>query len=57
MQTRKISVLFALLLIASMSATAVFIPNFAGAHTPPWQIPTYAYITAERLAWSDLGQV
>lgn len=46
MQTRKISILFALLLMASISATTLLTPNFASAHSPAWQIPTYAYITA-----------
>src|SRR5512133_3836299 len=28
-----------------MSASMILVPN-TNAHTPPWQIPTYAYITA-----------
>ena len=38
------AILIALCLTLSMSASMMLIPN-ASAHTPAWQIPTYAYIT------------
>ena len=34
-----------ILLVLSMAATTMLMPN-ASAHTPAWQIPTYAYIVA-----------
>jgi hypothetical protein len=34
-----------ILLVISMAATTMLMPN-TSAHTPTWQIPTYAYIVA-----------
>jgi outer membrane protein assembly factor BamB len=45
MQKSKPSLVLALLLAISMSASMILIPNTT-AHSPPWQIPTYAKITA-----------
>ena len=37
------AITIALFFILSMTASLILIPN-ANAHTPAWQIPTYAYI-------------
>jgi hypothetical protein len=42
---KAIAVFFAVLLASSITASMILIPN-ANAHSPPWQIPTYAYIFA-----------
>jgi hypothetical protein len=39
----KVALAIAMFLISSMIATLVALPS-ANAHTPPWSIPTYAYI-------------
>ena len=43
LRNKTLAITIAILLIASMSASMLFIPS-ASAHTPPWSIPTYAYI-------------
>ncbi len=48
MQTSKnkiVATLIATLLIISMATSILLVPSVK-AHTPPWQIPTYAYINA-----------
>ena len=40
------AIAIAMFLMLSMSASMMLIPN-ASAHTPAWNIPTYAYISAE----------
>jgi outer membrane protein assembly factor BamB len=42
---RKIVFLIAATLIISMASSVVLIPT-TNAHTPPWNIPTYAYVNA-----------
>ena len=42
---KKIAITIAIFLIASMSTSMLLLPS-ASAHTPAWQIPTYAYINA-----------
>ena len=42
-KNKTAAISFAILLIISMGASTMLIPN-AVAHTPAWQIPTYAYI-------------
>ncbi|HLN89714.1 MAG TPA: PQQ-binding-like beta-propeller repeat protein [Candidatus Binatia bacterium] len=42
-KNKTAAISFALLLIVSMGASTMFVPNTV-AHTPAWQIPTYAYI-------------
>jgi outer membrane protein assembly factor BamB len=42
---KTVTILFALILTVSMTASIVLIPN-ANAHTPPYYIVSYAYITA-----------
>jgi hypothetical protein len=37
------AIAFAIFLIVSMSASMLLVPS-AGAHTPPWSLPTFAYI-------------
>ena len=44
-KNKSLAFAISILLIASMSASALFIPN-ASAHTPQWQIPTFAHIYA-----------
>ena len=41
----KTSVILAILLMLSMSASTVLVPN-ATSHTPPWKIPTQAFVVA-----------
>ena len=41
----KLAIFLALLLIGTISASIILTPN-ASAHTPPWTIPTYAFINA-----------
>ena len=43
---KSMTIIFAILLSISMAASITLIPN-ANAHTPAWNIPTYAYIIAE----------
>ncbi|MGA2680425.1 MAG: PQQ-binding-like beta-propeller repeat protein [Candidatus Bathyarchaeia archaeon] len=43
---KTIAAIFAIFLAFLMASSIAFIPN-ANAHTPPYQIPTYAYISAE----------
>ncbi len=47
MKKTKLRIAFsvALVLLLSISAAAILMP-IADAHTPPWNIPTYAYVTA-----------
>jgi outer membrane protein assembly factor BamB len=42
-KNRFVTIVIAIFLMISMSASIVLIPN-ASAHTPKWNIPTYAYI-------------
>jgi hypothetical protein len=42
-QNKTMAIMIATLLIISMSASTMTIPN-TKAHSPPWNIPTYAYI-------------
>ena len=42
---KTLAILIAAILTISMGASMMLIPN-ASAHTPPWNIPTYAYIFA-----------
>ncbi len=44
-KNKTTTITIAILLMFSMSASIILMPN-ANAHTPIWQIPTYAYITA-----------
>jgi hypothetical protein len=44
-KNKTLAIAIALLLTVSIGASMVLIPN-ANAHTPPWNIPTYAYIWA-----------
>jgi hypothetical protein len=44
-KNKTLAISIAVLLTISMSASIVLIPS-TSAHTPPWQIPTYAYIVA-----------
>ena len=44
LKNKTIAIAIAIFLMFSMSASVMLIPN-ASAHTPAWQIPTYAYIT------------
>ena len=46
LKSRTMTILIAAFLMFSMAASTLLIPN-ANAHSPPWQIPTYAYIVAE----------
>ena len=41
----SMAILIAAILTISMGASTMLIPN-AGAHTPAWNIPTYAYVNA-----------
>ncbi len=45
-KSKTLAISIAILLTISMSASIMLIPS-ASAHSPPWQIPTYAYIVAE----------
>ena len=38
------AILIAAILTISMGTSLILIPN-ANAHTPPWQIPTYSFLT------------
>jgi hypothetical protein len=42
-QVTKISIVMTLVLLLSISASSI-VPAYA--HTPPWNIPTYAYVSA-----------
>jgi hypothetical protein len=44
-KNKTAAITIAIFLMLSMSASMMLIPN-ASAHTPTWQIPTYAYIVA-----------
>ena len=46
LKSKKNAIAISLILILSMLATMMFIPN-TSAHTPAWTIPTYAFINAE----------
>ncbi len=46
LRNKTLAISIAIFFIISMSASTTLIPN-AKAHTPIWQIPTYAYIVAE----------
>ena len=48
------AILIAAILTISMGASTMLIPN-AGAHTPAWNIPTYAYVNATPNP-ADIGQ-
>jgi outer membrane protein assembly factor BamB len=45
-KSRILAIAIVILLMSSISFSTILIPK-ASAHTPAWQIPTYAYITAE----------
>jgi hypothetical protein len=45
LKSKTMAILIALFLSFSMTASMTLLPS-ASAHTPAWQIPTYAYITA-----------
>jgi hypothetical protein len=45
LKNKTMAILIAAILTISMSASLILIPN-ANAHTPVWNIPTYAYIVA-----------
>ena len=45
LNNKTIAIAVAIFLMLSMSASLLLVPT-ASAHTPPWQIPTYAYINA-----------
>ncbi len=42
LKTKTMAIMITAILIISMGASMTLLPN-ANAHTPPWQIPTYAY--------------
>jgi hypothetical protein len=42
-KTKPIAIAIAILFIVSMTASTILIPS-TNAHTPPWNIPTFAYI-------------
>ena len=44
-RNRIVTIVIAIFLTISMSASIMLVPN-ASAHTPAWQIPTYAYVQA-----------
>ncbi len=44
-KNRIAAIAIAIFLTFSMGASMMLVPT-ASAHTPPWQIPTYAYINA-----------
>ena len=43
--SKSVAFIFAVFLSFSMAASVILVPT-ANAHTPSWQIPTYAYIWA-----------
>ncbi len=43
---KTLAILIAAILTISIGASTTLLPS-ASAHTPPWQIPTYSYISAE----------
>jgi len=45
LKNKTIAIAIAIFLMLSMSASTMLVPN-ASAHTPTWQIPTYAYVQA-----------
>ena len=45
LKSKTLAIMFALFLSASMAASTLLIPD-VNAHSPPWNIPTYAYINA-----------
>ncbi|MGO8805920.1 MAG: Ig-like domain-containing protein [Candidatus Bathyarchaeia archaeon] len=45
LKSKSMTILIAAFLMFSMAASTILIPS-ANAHSPPWQIPTYAYIVA-----------
>jgi hypothetical protein len=44
-KNRIVTIVIAMFLMISMSASTLLLPN-ASAHTPAWQIPTFAYVQA-----------
>ena len=44
MKNKTLGILIAVLLSVSMTASIVIIPN-AEAHTPPWSVPTYSFLS------------
>ena len=44
-KNKTVAISIVILLTISMAASMILIPT-ANAHSPPWQIPTYAYVTA-----------
>ena len=44
-KNKSLAIAISILLIASMSASAMLLPS-TSAHTPLWQIPTFAHIYA-----------
>ena len=45
LKNKILAITISIFFILSMSATLMLMPN-ASAHSPPWQIPTFAYVTA-----------
>jgi outer membrane protein assembly factor BamB len=45
MAKEKLSIVIAMFLVLSIAASLIMVP-LAGAHSPPWQYPTHAYIQA-----------
>jgi len=43
--TKKLATSIAIILIISIAASTILLPT-ANAHTPPWQVPTFAYVQA-----------
>ena len=45
LKNKTMAIMIAAILTISMGASMMLVPN-ASAHSPPWNIPTYAYIIA-----------
>ncbi len=45
LNNKSVAILIAIFLMSSMLASTLLVPN-TSAHQPAWQIPTYAYVTA-----------
>ena len=43
LKNKTLSIIFSMIFIVSMSASMILLPD-ANAHTPAWQIPTYAFV-------------
>ena len=46
LKNKSVAISIAILLTISMTASIMLIMPTASAHSPPWNIPTYAYIVA-----------